>query len=179
MTASPHRPAAAPSDPLDAVRLALLEDAEAEAEEIVGAATDDGAAVVERARQDADAAVDQARRRAEATSAANAALVTTRARRDAHARVLRAHEQLHREVVGRVRAAFERARDDPRYPSLLDRLTAIAIAELGEQAIVERDPRPGGGVVAVDGSRRVDLRLAALADRALEQLGDEVGGLWS
>ncbi len=65
-------------------------------------------------------------------------------------------------------------RDDPRYPALLDHFEAVAREQLGDDAVIERDPIPGGGIVAELGSRRVDYTLPQLADRALEVLADEV-----
>ena len=167
----------APATALEPVRLALLADAQAEAAEIVGQTNAEAAGVVARAHADADAAVDQARRRAEDTIAAHAAMTVTRARREAHTTVLRAREALRRELVRRVGIAVEAMRDDERYPALLARLESLAGAQLGAATRIEYPPE--GGIVATVGPRRVDYRLATLAERELEQLADEVAALWS
>ncbi len=164
---------------LDPVRIALLADARADAARLVETARDEADTFVERARRDADETVEQARRRAEATAEAHAARVLSRTRRDAHATVLRAREDLRCELVRRLGLAIERMRADPRYPTLLQQLEDAARAQLGEGVLIERDPPDGGGIVAVEGSRRVDYRLPALGERVLETLGEEVATLWS
>ena len=169
--------AGAPVSALEPVRLALLADAQAAATEIVGQASAEAAAVVARANGEADAAVDQARQRAEETGAAHAAMTVTRARREAHTTVLQAREALRRELDRRVGIAVEAMRDDPRYSALLDRLETLARTQLGAAVDIEHPPE--GGIVAIDGPRRVDYRLVALAERELEELADEVAALWS
>lgn len=164
------------STALEPVRLALLADAQAEAAAIVDQAKVEAAGVVARAHGDVDTAVGQARRRAEDVGAAHAAMTLTRARREAHATVLQAREALRRELVRRVVIAVEAMRGDQRYPALLARLEALARSQLGTAALIEYPPE--GGIVAVDGPRRVDYRLAALAERELDALADEVAALW-
>ena len=56
-------------------------------------------------------------------------------------------------------------------------LRVIARAELGAAAVVRE--HPDGGVVAQAPGRRVDLRLATLAERAVDTLGPEVEPLWA
>ena len=164
---------------LDPVRDALLADARAEASRIIETVRAEADAIVALARSDAAEAVQQARRRAEATSAAHSEREMARARRAAHATVLQARDELWHELIRRLGSAAERMREDARYPLLLDRLEGVARSQLGDAAVVERDPQLGGGIVAVDGPRQVDYRLPALAERVLETLAEEVAGLWS
>ncbi len=164
---------------LGPVRDALLTDARSEAARIVETARAEADTIVALARSDADEAVQQARRRAEATSAAHTEREMAQARRAAHATVLQARDELWRELNRRLGSAAERMREDARYPLLLDRLEGLARSQLGDGAVIERDPQLGGGIVAVDGPRQVDYRLPALAERVLETLAEEVAGLWS
>ena len=164
---------------LGPVRDALLADARAAAARIVETARSEADTIVETARSDADEAVQLARRRAEATSAAHTEREMAQARRGAHATVLHERDELWRELIRRLGSAAERMREDPRYPLLLDGLERLARSQLGDGAVVERDPQLGGGIVAVNGPRQVDYRLPALAERVLETLAEEVAGLWS
>ncbi len=172
------RAARRPASALEPVRIALLADARAEAARIVESARDEADAIVEHARHEADEVVQQARRRADSTATAHAARALLRAARDAQSAVMHAREAVRRELVRRLELAVARMRDDARYPALLDRLEDVARGQLGQDALIERDPSDGG-IVAVDGSRRVDYRLPALAERVLETFGDEEAALWS
>lgn len=96
------------------------------------------------------------------------------ARRRAHAEVLAARAALRADLADRARVAVEQLADDPRYPALLEHVERLALAQLGDAAIVTREPPPVGGVVATSGSRQVGYRLAELAERALGAIADEV-----
>jgi vacuolar-type H+-ATPase subunit E/Vma4 len=160
------------------VRDALLADAEAEAARIVDEARRAADDAVATATKEADATVDAAQRRSELAGRVHADLVLAQARSDAHAAVLHVQEDLRRALQERVHAAVGELRGDPRYSSLLDGLEAMARTQLGGSAVIERDPDPHGGIVAVAGDRRVDYTLQALADRALRAIDDEVARLW-
>ena len=95
-------------------------------------------------------------------------------RADAHDAVLSARARTHDRLVEAAHAAAMNMRHDPRYPALLDHFEAVAREQLGDDAVIERDPLSRGGIVAELGSRRVDYSLPRLADRALEVLADEV-----
>ncbi len=172
------RPAAAVATDLERqlepVRRALLEDAQGGAEEILAAARAGAATVVARAQAESDEAVEHARERAAATARSRREQSLSTARRAAHGSVLRAEAAVRRELAGQVHVAVEALPDDPRYPALLDRLEALAHAQLGHGAMITRDPRPGGGVIARAASRQVDYRLPALADLALDAIADDV-----
>ena len=69
--------------------------------------------------------------------------------------------------------------DDPGYGALLDGWTEIALAQIGREATVVRDPLPDGGVIATLGDRRVAYTLTALAENQVARLADKVGALWT
>lgn len=164
---------------LEPVRRTLLDDARRAAGEIVAEAQRRAEQIVDDARSEADEALGEARRRAEASAAAQAEQTLARDRRAAYSNVLRTRDELRRELTDRVRSAAVDLRHDPRYPALLDQLEQLAREQLGGEIEIERDPQPGGGIVATAGGRRVDYRLAALADRAVNAIADEVVKLWS
>jgi vacuolar-type H+-ATPase subunit E/Vma4 len=159
---------------LGPVRRALLEDARAAAAQVLGAARAEAQQIVAGAQQESDEAVERARQRAAAAARALSEQAQAAARRDAHGTVLRAEADLHLQLAAEVYAAAERLAQDPRYPLLLDHLEGLARSQLGEEAVVTRDPQPGGGVVATAGGRRVDYRLRALADLAMAAVADEM-----
>ncbi len=163
---------AALHDQLEPVRAALREDAERRAAALLAEGRRAADAVVEAARVASEEAVGRARVRAEATARARREQALAAARRDVHRTVLEAEAEVRRQVVDAAVAAAVAMADDPRYPRLLDRLERLARHQLGSDAIVERDPADGPGVVATAGARRVDYRLATLARRALEARGD-------
>jgi vacuolar-type H+-ATPase subunit E/Vma4 len=162
-----------------AVHRALLEDARDEANQIVAEGRQAADRVIRETIADVDAEVEHERHRSELTAQAHSRRVLARARNDARAEVLRKQEQLRCELVDRVRAAALEIRLDRRYPIVLDRLEAMALEQLGEQATVERDRQPDGGVVATAGTRRVDYTLRAIADRTLDAMSDEAVRLWT
>ncbi|CAN5290992.1 hypothetical protein BH11ACT4_BH11ACT4_18130 [soil metagenome] len=115
---------------------------------------------------------------AEGEAAANsaAALVSARARRQAHETVLRSQNDIRLDLKTRATTAAQALTADPRYPALVAHLTARAHALLGPEALISTSP--AGGVIAVAGSRRIDLSLAALAERTLDSLTEENRSLW-
>ncbi|MGB5757865.1 MAG: V-type ATP synthase subunit E [Acidimicrobiales bacterium] len=164
---------------LEPVRQALLADAKAEADRIVSAAVDAAAELIAQAQAGADEAVDQARHRAELAAQVYAEQRLAQIRSDSHRAVLDTQAQLGQRLLDEVHTAARALRGDPRYPALLDHLESLARSQLGDGAVVDRDPEPGGGIVARAGARRVDYRLVALADRAIDTLADEVAELWA
>jgi hypothetical protein len=75
------------------------------------------------------------------------------------------------------RDAARALRDSSDYPEILRRLTERAVAAMGPEAAMQESP--DGGVVAVAGSRRLDLSLPVLAEREVDRLGSEVERLWA
>lgn len=164
---------------LEPVRRALLEDSEAQAERIIAEATHEADLSVGTAEQEAAEEVRQAERRGAASAKVRADQALALARTEAHGEVLQSRDDLRQRLHRAARAAAIGLADDPRYPDLIDTLEQLARNQLGSTAEIQRDPGGLGGVVAVDGSRRVDYTLPALAERALESLADEVAQLWA
>ncbi|NMH97778.1 hypothetical protein [Pseudonocardia acidicola] len=159
---------------LDPVRAALLREARADADRVVGAARCDAAAVLDAARARAAAVLAAATAAGKADGAARAARAQARARRERHAAVLAARTAAYAELRAQVRAAV---RELPRWcPDLRDRLAARARAVLGPEAVLTATP--DGGVLAELPGRRLELSLDALADLAVDGLGAEAELLW-
>jgi vacuolar-type H+-ATPase subunit E/Vma4 len=163
---------------LQPVRRALLDDATHDAEQIAGRASQRAADVVDSARRESATQLEQVRRRRERSAEAHAEQMLAMAHNNAHEAILRAREVVRRQLIDETRRSVMAVRNDERYDTLLDRLEDLARAQLGADARIDRDPAPDGGVIATNGSRRVDYTLPALADRALEALADEVALLW-
>lgn len=163
---------------LEPVRRALLADAKAEADRIVSAALDAADELIAEAQAEADAAVDEAHHRAQLSAQAYAGQRLAQIRSDSHRAVLDTEAQLGQRLLDEVHTAARALRGEPRYPALLDHLESLARSQLGDGAVIDRDPEPDGGIVAKAGPRRVDYRLVALADRAIDTLADEVAELW-
>jgi vacuolar-type H+-ATPase subunit E/Vma4 len=177
--AAGNSPATRTGGDIAAVRRALLEDARAEAEQIVAGARHNADEMVRHAIDEVDAEVERERHRSELTAQAYADRVLARARNDARGDVLRKQEQLRCELADRVRAAALELRDDRRYETLLERLEMMARDQFDETVTIERDRDLDGGVVASAGSRHVDYTLRAIADRTLDALSDEAVQLWT
>ena len=170
---------AASSIDLEPVRRALLADAADQAEAVVAAARRDVEAAIADAQQQCDDQVADTERRSARASRASLDQRIADARAGAHDAVLRASARAHDRLVEAAHAAATEMRHDPRYPALLDHFESVARSQLGDDAVIERDPTPDGGIVAELGSRRVDYSLPLLADRALDILADEVAGSWT
>jgi vacuolar-type H+-ATPase subunit E/Vma4 len=164
---------------LEPVRDALLEDAKALAHQMIVEATREATLAVDEAEQEADTEIRRAERRGKTSARVRADQTLAQARGDAHGDVLEHKEDIRRRFHRAVRVAALGLEDDVRYPNLIDMLEVLARNQLGPTARIERDPDGLGGLVAVDGSRRVDYTLPALAERALESLADKVAQLWA
>lgn len=164
---------------LEPVRVALLADAAAQAEELVAAASREVDASIAEVEQRCDREVEEIERRSARAARASLDQRIADARTEAHDAVLSARSRTHDRLVEAAHAAALAMRHDPRYPALLDHFEAMAREQLGDDAKIERDPTPGGGIVAELGSRRVDYSLLQLADRALDVLADEVARSWT
>lgn len=165
------------ADELGPVRRALADAARREVGELDEATGRETEALAARARADATELLDAARADGAAAGRAAAALVAARARREAHRVVLAERERLRAELVARVVQAAAGLRDGPGYPALVARLEGVCRERLGPGA--ELSPAPGGGVVAVRGTRRLDLSLPLLAEQAALAVLEEAGDAWS
>ncbi len=164
---------------LEPVREALLADAEDQAERIIAEAVRDARELTDTAKDETDAAVEQARRLAERSARALADQGLARLRTETHRRVLERQQQILQQLIDTVHESARELRTDPRYPALLDELESMARNQLGDTAALDRDASPDGGIVGEADVQRVDYRLTALADRALETLADDVVELWT
>lgn len=173
MTSLPPRSVAA----LEPVRRSLHQAAEAEAAVIRGASANQVRVLLDAARRDAAEMRQAAAAEGEALARSAAAARSARVRREAHQTVLAEQEALRRRLVRELDRAATARTADPRYPLLVERLTAHSRALLGPDATVTESP--AGGVVAEKRSRRLDLSLPVLAEQALEPRWQEARDLWT
>lgn len=164
-------------DALGPVRAALLARARADAEATVRQAEAAAAALLEEARGQAAALVEQARAEGERDAERLRARRAARAHREARETVVRAQQEAYAELRRRARVQVSALRADPAYPEIRAGLRERARAELGADAVV-REPA-AGGILAESTAGLLDLSLPALADRAVDDLGAEVIGLWT
>ena len=162
---------------LDAVRDALVADAQRDVAALRAAAEQDALAAVATAGREAQRLLAMARAEGEAEARRAVAIERARARRRAREEVLAARLAAYDRLRATARAAALELRHDPRYPMLLDQLSRAARAELGDDAEVLVDD-DAGGVVARAGSRSVDYRLGVLVDRAVRAMGPRIEALW-
>ena len=173
MIGLPH----ASDEALAPVRAALHTAAERRADLLRQDAGEQATALLTAARDEAAGIIAAAVSEGEASARVDADLRSARVRRRAHEIVLAQQSALRSELQQQVRAAAVNLRQDAGYPALLAVLTERCRAVLGAGATVSEDP--AGGVVAQAGSRRLDLSLAALAARTLEEMSPQVNRLWT
>jgi vacuolar-type H+-ATPase subunit E/Vma4 len=163
MTAAPDLATA-----LAPVRNALVQAARADVTKVLGEAADRADAATATARRRAETAHTAAR--AAGAADANQTMIAARTshQRQARARSLHvgrdAYEQLHQ----RVRAAAGELATGPDYGGLRATLVTAAHRLLGPEAVITE--APGGGIFAESGNRRLDLSLAAFAERAADRI---------
>ncbi|MDO8121318.1 hypothetical protein Q6346_08330 [Isoptericola sp. b490] len=164
-------------DELAPVRRAMARAAQLEADELLDDAARESESIAARAAADAEALLEAAREDGAAAGGAAAALTAARARRAAHRRVLAERERLRDELVRRSVEAVAQWEGDARLEAFVRRLTQRCHELMGPGADVSA--APGGGVVAVHGTRRLDLSLPVLAARTATALLDEAADPWS
>lgn len=162
---------------LDAVRGAVLADADDDAAELRAAAERDVATAVAAARVEADHIVAEARSEGDAEARRVAVLEGARARRRAREEVLAARNAAYVRLLRESQETAVALRRDRRYPELIEALTRVALTQLGDAATVRRDDEHGG-IVATAGSRTLDYRLDAMAVRNVAALGERIEDLW-
>jgi vacuolar-type H+-ATPase subunit E/Vma4 len=162
---------------LEAYRRGRLEEARTNAEWVAAESESMAAARLDEASRAAVAIIAEAR--ADGAAQADREMAITRAheQRRSHRIVLEARRRSYERLGSQARAGARELRSDPAYPALLDRLVQLSREQLGDGALIERDPADGG-VVAGAGGRRVDYSLPALAERCLRRLGTEIEELW-
>jgi len=159
------------------VRGSLLRAARQEAAGIRRDTAEHATALMDAARREAERIRSAAVEEGTATARSEAVLRSARVRRQAHETVLGRRSALRLHLQQQVRASAAELRTDPRYPALRARLIEQSHALLGWEAMVAESPE--GGIIAEAGSRRLDLSLPALANRALESMSQEVRALWT
>jgi hypothetical protein len=169
-------PRAEQSDPLAAVRAALLERATADAQRAVAAAAAETAETLRTAEDLAAGILAGAAAEAAADAAAIMAAMRAQTRRQERAIVLAAQRSAYEQLRTGARVAVRALRSDPGFPDLLVRLGGVVRDRLGPDAVVAEDP--GGGIVGSSGGRRLALTLDAAADRAVEALAARAEELW-
>ncbi|MDL2074900.1 hypothetical protein QNN03_00445 [Streptomyces sp. GXMU-J15] len=162
---------------LEPVRARLLRAAEADAAAMLATADKDAATILRQAEAQAADLLAEARERGAADAEAVRRAAHVRARRTARARELAARRECWEELRRQVIRGVEALRTTEGYPRIEAGLTARAHRLLGPRARIS--PAPGGGVLAEDETRRVDLSLTQCARRALDGAGPEVEELWT
>ncbi|GAA3248043.1 V-type ATP synthase subunit E family protein [Nonomuraea helvata] len=156
---------------------ALFRQAGIDARAITARAEEEAAELVAAARQEARTILADARADGAAQAEVHAVTERVHAERRARAMKLAAQREALDELCVRAMAEVRTLRDDPCYPRLLDRLSALAREAGGADMVVKE--HPDGGVLAEGPGRRVDCTLDALAARAVDALGAEVERLWA
>jgi hypothetical protein len=157
---------------------------------LVAAAHTDADAQVEQARAKAAAAIAEGDSKARAVLEQAAAEGRGAAKRAAEHRLVEGKRQARGLILGAQQAAYQRLvrdairaaedlRQRPDYADLERRLIETAKALLGADAAIIQNSDGQGGVRASLDRRAVDLTLATLAQRCVEQLGEDVTGLWA
>ncbi len=159
------------------VRTRLLHEAWGEASQILTAARAEADAILRQARQSAAETLGRARAQGEAEGGPATAAERSRGREAARSIVLGARYAAYQELRAQVLAAADRLRAEPGYQELLGRLAAMATRAAGAGAAASVGP--DGGVVARSDGVVVDCTLPRLADRAVDELGDQVRELWT
>jgi vacuolar-type H+-ATPase subunit E/Vma4 len=163
---------------LEPLRRALRAETEAAAER----RRNEVAAECDRIVSDAEASARRLAHEAHLESERAAARENARRRANAGRRAreirLAAQHDLVEELRRRSRQAVLELREHPGYPTLLERLSRVARAQLGEDAELVVDPPDRGGVIGRRGGASVDYTLPAMADRAIDDLGPELVRLW-
>ena len=91
--------------------------------------------------------------------------------------MLAARRDIYQQWCRRGTEAVLRLRDDPAYPHWAAALRAAAQATLGADA--QLSEHPTGGVVAEAGQRSIDLSLAGIAARVLDDTTAQLDEPWS
>jgi vacuolar-type H+-ATPase subunit E/Vma4 len=159
------------------VQTKLHVQAEAEARTTLDQARRQAGRIRSEARARAAGILADSRAEGEEQARAAVAARVVRRRREARDVVLSVQRDLYDELRRASRDAARALRDSSDYPEILRRLTKRAVAAMGPEAAMQESP--DGGIVAVAGSRRLDLSLPVLAEREVDRLGSEVERLWA
>ena len=161
---------------LQPLRRRLLECARADAEREIAEAEREAQRVLAEARNQAQLA-ETARAAGRAAAETVSAQRRAALQRELRGAVLAARRDIYQRRCRRGTEAVLRLRDDPAYPHWAAALRAAARATLGADAQLREHPT--GGVVAEAGQRCVDLSLAGIAARVLDDTTAQVGEPWA
>jgi vacuolar-type H+-ATPase subunit E/Vma4 len=164
---------------VEPLRDSLLHQRNEEIARLLADTAEEVAAKRAEVEQEGLALVEQARADGIAAAGIAGAHDEVRARRRVRSLVLTTKRELYDELRRQALEAAQALRQDPRYPALLERLSAAARAQLGDAAVLEVDPPNRGGVRASSGARHVDYTLDALVERCLDRLGGSLEQLWA
>lgn len=178
-TTQADRPPTTPVDEaLAPLREELLAAARRDAAVTASTAAERASGMLAEARAEADRRQAQARAEGEHDAELIRLDQIARARRRARGIVLAAQNDALTSLRRRVGEHIRRAWADPaRHEVLLDRLSELARAELGDACEIRE--HPGGGLVAEEGTTRARYLLTDLADDAIDDLADQVQRLWT
>ncbi len=162
---------------LQPLRRRLLERARADAEREIAEAEQEAQRVLAAARDQAAELAETARAAGRAAAETLSAQQRAALQRELRGAVLAARRDIYQLWCRRGTEAVLRLRDDPAYPHWAAALRAAAQATLGADA--QLSEHPSGGVVAEAGQRCIDLSLAGIAARVLDDTAAQVDELWS
>jgi len=162
---------------LQPVREHLLDCARADAEREIAEAQQEAERLLAAARAEAAQLAETAR--AAGRDAAKTVSAQRRAalQRELRGAVLAARRDVYQRWCCRSTEAVLGLRDDPSYPRWTAALRAVAQATLGADARLREHPT--GGVVAEAGQRCIDLSLAGIAARVLDDATVRLDEPWS
>jgi vacuolar-type H+-ATPase subunit E/Vma4 len=162
---------------LQPMRRHLLECAGADAAREIAEAEREARSVLAEAHN--QAAQLAAAGRAAGRAAAETVSAQRRAalQRELRGAVLAAQHDIYQQWCRRGTEAVLRLRDDPAYPRWAAALRSAAQATLGADAQLREHPT--GGVVAESGERRIDMSLAGIAARVLDNTTAQVDEPWA
>ncbi len=162
---------------LQPMRRHLLESARADAEREIAEAEQEAQRVIAEAHNQAAELAETARAAGRAAAETVSAQRLAALQRELRGAVLAAQRDIYQRWCRRGTEAVLRLRDDPAYPQWAAALRAAAQATLGPDAQLREDPT--GGVMAEAGQRRIDLSLAGIAARVLDDTTAQEGEPWS
>jgi vacuolar-type H+-ATPase subunit E/Vma4 len=162
---------------LQPVRLRLLECARADAEREIAEAQQGAQHVLAAARDQAAQLAETARAAGRAAAETVSAQRRAALQRELRGSVLAARCDIYQQWYRRGTEAVLRLRNDSAYPHWAAALRAAAQATLG--ADTQLSEHPTGGVVAEAGQRRIDLSLAGIAARVLDDTTAQLDEPWS
>jgi vacuolar-type H+-ATPase subunit E/Vma4 len=162
---------------LQPMRRHLLECARADADREIGEAAQEAQRILAEARNQAAQLAEMARAAGRAAAETVSAQRRAALQRELRGAVLAARRDIYQRWCRRGTEAVLRLRDDPAYPQWVAALRAAAQATLGGDA--QLSEHPTGGVVAEADQRCMDLSLAGIAARVLDDTTAQVGESWS